>query len=172
METEKSETPIQATNKSGTRSKPKTRNPKSKFKKSKSESASATIIYVPVLVQSLPSDTSTAATATTTAGKSRKAAQPVLNEQQMKDWRCQADDCTADANAVGRYYQRHRICPEHSKAPSVLFNGTQQRYCQQCSRFHELTEFDGSRRSCRRQLCRRRLLRTLNTLSNEEVEQL
>ncbi|KAF3325461.1 squamosa promoter-binding protein 1 isoform X2 [Carex littledalei] len=171
METEKSETPIETTTKSGTRSKPKTRNPKSKFKKSKSESASAaTIIYVPVLVQNIPSDTST--TTTAKAGKSVKAAQPVLNEQQMKDWRCQADDCTADATTVGRYYQRHRICPEHSKAPSVLFNGTQQRYCQQCSRFHELTEFDGSRRSCRRQLCRRRLLRTLNTLSSEEVEQM
>lgn len=144
MESEKSPSPsqspiptpipiqIQSSPKPGTRSKTKTRNPKSKSKKSKAESPSATIIYVPVLVQSLPSDSSAASAA---SGKSRKAAQPVLNEQQMKDWRCQADDCTAEAAAVGRYYQRHRICPEHSKAPSVLFNGTQQRYCQQCSRY-------------------------------------
>lgn len=123
---------IQTTAKPGTRSKTKTRNPKTKSKKSKPESSSATIIYVPVLVQSLPSDASAASSA---SAKSRKAAQPVLNEQQMRDWRCQADDCPVEAAAVGRYYQRHRICPEHSKAPSVLFNGTQQRYCQQCSRY-------------------------------------
>ncbi|KAJ0826969.1 putative transcription factor SBP family [Helianthus annuus] len=34
----------------------------------------------------------------------------------------------------------------------LLFAGMHQRFCQQCSRFHELSEFDEAKRSCRRRL--------------------
>ncbi|KAF9624333.1 hypothetical protein IFM89_009616 [Coptis chinensis] len=40
----------------------------------------------------------------------------------------------------------------HSKTPRVIVNGLEQRFCQQCSRFHLLTEFDQGKRSCRRRL--------------------
>nr|ATB56193.1 squamosa promoter binding-like protein 4a [Panicum virgatum] len=40
----------------------------------------------------------------------------------------------------------------HSKAPLVVVNGMEQRFCQQCSRFHQLHEFDQQKRSCRRRL--------------------
>ncbi|KAG4387017.1 hypothetical protein GLYMA_11G163828v4 [Glycine max] len=40
----------------------------------------------------------------------------------------------------------------HSKAPKVVVLGMEQRFCQQCSRFHVVSEFDDSKRSCRRRL--------------------
>lgn len=44
------------------------------------------------------------------------------------------------------YYQRYRICEEHLKLSSLLKDGVQQRFCQQCGRFHLLAEFDGDKR--------------------------
>lgn len=40
----------------------------------------------------------------------------------------------------------------HSKAPVVTVGGMEKRFCQQCSRFHQLSEFDQGKRSCRRRL--------------------
>ncbi|THU74203.1 hypothetical protein C4D60_Mb04t30890 [Musa balbisiana] len=51
-----------------------------------------------------------------------------------------------------RYHRRHRVCEAHSKAAVVIVAGLRQRFCQQCSRFHEVSEFDDSKRSCRRRL--------------------
>lgn len=36
----------------------------------------------------------------------------------------------------------------------MIFNGQVSRFCQQCAKFELLTEFDGDKRSCRRQLDR------------------
>ncbi|KAJ6364224.1 hypothetical protein OIU76_029211 [Salix suchowensis] len=47
---------------------------------------------------------------------------------------CQADNCTADMSDAKRYHRRHKVCEFHAKASSVLVNGVQQRFCQQCSR--------------------------------------
>nr|CAB3454396.1 unnamed protein product [Digitaria exilis] len=66
--------------------------------------------------------------------------------------RCQAERCNASLNDAGNYYRRHKVCETHSKAAVVLVAGLRQRFCQQCSRFHELAEFDETRRSCRRRL--------------------
>jgi hypothetical protein len=44
------------------------------------------------------------------------------------------------------YYQRYRICEEHLKLSSLLKDGVQQRFCQQCGRFHLLADFDGDKR--------------------------
>ncbi|KAA8526818.1 hypothetical protein F0562_008953 [Nyssa sinensis] len=66
--------------------------------------------------------------------------------------RCQVEKCAADLTNAKRYHRRHKVCEVHSKAPVVIFAGLQQRFCQQCSRFHELSEFDGAKRSCRRRL--------------------
>ncbi|CAN6205478.1 unnamed protein product [Urochloa humidicola] len=65
---------------------------------------------------------------------------------------CQVDRCAADLHDVRRYYRRHKVCEMHSKALVVLVAGLRQRFCQQCSRFHELLEFDDNKHSCRRRL--------------------
>ncbi|KAJ8466068.1 hypothetical protein OPV22_028620 [Ensete ventricosum] len=65
---------------------------------------------------------------------------------------CQAEDCAADLREAKRYHRRHKVCEAHFKAAVVAVAGLRQRFCQQCSRFHELAEFDDSKRSCRRRL--------------------
>ncbi|XP_004510032.1 squamosa promoter-binding-like protein 5 [Cicer arietinum] len=65
---------------------------------------------------------------------------------------CQAERCGADLTDAKRYHRRHKVCEFHSKAPVVVVAGLRQRFCQQCSRFHDLVEFDESKRSCRRRL--------------------
>ncbi|MED6155303.1 Squamosa promoter-binding-like protein [Stylosanthes scabra] len=65
---------------------------------------------------------------------------------------CQAERCGADLSEAKRYHRRHKVCEFHSKAPVVVVAGLRQRFCQQCSRFHDLAEFDEAKRSCRRRL--------------------
>ncbi|KAL2931864.1 Squamosa promoter-binding protein 1 [Bienertia sinuspersici] len=65
---------------------------------------------------------------------------------------CQADNCTADLTEAKRYHRRHKVCEFHAKAPVVIVNSIHQRFCQQCSKFHEVSEFDDTKRSCRRRL--------------------
>ncbi|PKA52578.1 Squamosa promoter-binding-like protein 4 [Apostasia shenzhenica] len=65
---------------------------------------------------------------------------------------CQAEKCTADLTEAKRYHRRHKVCEAHAKAAVVIVAGLRQRFCQQCSRFHELSEFDETKRSCRRRL--------------------
>ncbi|KAG6689317.1 hypothetical protein I3842_11G168500 [Carya illinoinensis] len=65
---------------------------------------------------------------------------------------CQAEKCGVDLTDAKRYHRRHRVCEFHSKAPTVIVAGQRQRFCQQCSRFHEVSEFDEAKRSCRRRL--------------------
>lgn len=94
---------------------------------------------------------------------------------------CQVDKCVADLTDSKRYHQRHKVCEYHSKAQVVILAGLTQRFCQQCSRFspfpfpfpfpqnsfklclffpvilsnyrfHQLSEFDDTKRSCRRRL--------------------
>ncbi|KAJ0250450.1 Squamosa promoter-binding-like protein 4 [Hirschfeldia incana] len=65
---------------------------------------------------------------------------------------CQVDRCTTDLKEAKQYHRRHKVCEVHAKASSVYLAGVKQRFCQQCSRFHELSEFDEAKRSCRRRL--------------------
>ncbi|CAI9101336.1 OLC1v1038634C1 [Oldenlandia corymbosa var. corymbosa] len=66
--------------------------------------------------------------------------------------RCQVDGCQVALVDAKDYHRRHKVCEMHSKAPKVLVLGLEQRFCQQCSRFHAVGEFDESKRSCRRRL--------------------
>ncbi|KAJ4970324.1 hypothetical protein NE237_003423 [Protea cynaroides] len=66
--------------------------------------------------------------------------------------RCQVEGCKMDLSDAKAYYSRHKVCGMHSKTPKVIVAGLEQRFCQQCSRFHQLTEFDQGKRSCRRRL--------------------
>ncbi|CAI9754977.1 unnamed protein product [Fraxinus pennsylvanica] len=65
---------------------------------------------------------------------------------------CVVDKCEVDLRGCKKYYQRHKVCEVHSKAPEVIVSGVKQRFCQQCSRFHEVSEFDQTKRSCRTRL--------------------
>uniref|UniRef100_A0A1J3F1B3 Squamosa promoter-binding-like protein 1 n=1 Tax=Noccaea caerulescens TaxID=107243 RepID=A0A1J3F1B3_NOCCA len=65
---------------------------------------------------------------------------------------CQVENCEADLSKVKDYHRRHKVCELHSKATSAFVGGIMQRFCQQCSRFHVLQEFDEGKRSCRRRL--------------------
>lgn len=66
--------------------------------------------------------------------------------------RCQAEGCNLDLSSAKDYHRKHRVCEDHSKCPKVVIKGVERRFCQQCSRFHGLLEFDQKKRSCRRRL--------------------
>ncbi|CAA2995481.1 squamosa promoter-binding 14 [Olea europaea subsp. europaea] len=65
---------------------------------------------------------------------------------------CQVDNCKEDLSMAKDYHRRHKVCEVHSKASKALVGKQMQRFCQQCSRFHPLSEFDEGKRSCRRRL--------------------
>ena len=58
----------------------------------------------------------------------------------------QVSGCGADLSTAKVYYQRYRICEEHLKLSSLLKDNIPQRFCQQCGRFHLLSDFDGNKR--------------------------
>ncbi|KAG6471948.1 squamosa promoter-binding-like protein 16 [Zingiber officinale] len=65
---------------------------------------------------------------------------------------CLVDGCKSDLSNSREYHRRHKVCEVHSKTPVVMVGGQEQRFCQQCSRFHQLVEFDEVKRSCRKRL--------------------
>uniref|UniRef100_A0A1D1YRL6 Squamosa promoter-binding-like protein 6 n=2 Tax=Anthurium amnicola TaxID=1678845 RepID=A0A1D1YRL6_9ARAE len=65
---------------------------------------------------------------------------------------CQVEGCGADLSDAKDYHRRHKVCEMHAKASEALVGNVLQRFCQQCSRFHLLQEFDEGKRSCRRRL--------------------
>ncbi|KAG6511675.1 squamosa promoter-binding-like protein 16 [Zingiber officinale] len=65
---------------------------------------------------------------------------------------CLVDECKSDLSNSREYHRRHKVCEVHSKTPVVMVGGQEQRFCQQCSRFHQLVEFDEAKRSCRKRL--------------------
>ena len=66
----------------------------------------------------------------------------------------QVEDCTRDVCELSTYHFRYRICNVHIRLPQFMRQGKLQRFCQQCGRCHELSEFEGNQRSCRAQLDR------------------
>eukprot|EP00887_Chlorella_sp_A99_P007040 scaffold2.g7040.t1 len=67
---------------------------------------------------------------------------------------CQVLGCGEELINAKTYYRRYRICQHHSTLPSMVLDGRRQRFCQQCGRFHVLSEFQGTRKSCQRKLSR------------------
>ncbi|KAG2706597.1 hypothetical protein I3843_05G098800 [Carya illinoinensis] len=65
---------------------------------------------------------------------------------------CQVEGCNLDLSSAKDYHRKHRVCESHSKSPKVIVGSLERRFCQQCSRFHGLSEFDEKKRSCRRRL--------------------
>ncbi|KAL1358170.1 squamosa promoter-binding-like protein 3 isoform X1 [Arachis hypogaea] len=74
------------------------------------------------------------------------------NIQNLQHPSCQVEGCGLDLSSAKDYHRKHRVCESHSKSPRVLIAGFERRFCQQCSRFHGLSEFDDKKRSCRRRL--------------------
>ncbi|CAN6872820.1 unnamed protein product [Brassica oleracea] len=72
--------------------------------------------------------------------------------QSMQVPRCQIDGCELDLSSAKDYHRKHRVCENHSKCPKVSVSGIERRFCQQCSRFHAVSEFDETKRSCRKRL--------------------
>ncbi|GLC72495.1 hypothetical protein PLESTF_001253700 [Pleodorina starrii] len=72
---------------------------------------------------------------------------------------CHVEGCYTDLTGLRDYHLRYKICEFHLKVSSVLKDGVPQRFCQQCGRFHHLSEFDGNRRSCRTMLARHNMRR-------------
>ncbi|XP_021723095.1 squamosa promoter-binding-like protein 2 [Chenopodium quinoa] len=81
------------------------------------------------------------------AAKKTKSSSPSIENP-----RCQVEGCNLDLSSAKDYHRKHRVCENHSKSPKVVINGLERRFCQQCSRFHGLSEFDQKKRSCRRRL--------------------
>ncbi|KAL3535013.1 hypothetical protein ACH5RR_003474 [Cinchona calisaya] len=65
--------------------------------------------------------------------------------QSTQTSRCQVEGCNLDLESAKDYHRRHRICESHSKSPKAIVAGVEQR-------FHNLSEFDDKKRSCRRRL--------------------
>mmetsp|Transcript_24654 Transcript_24654/g.58672 ORF Transcript_24654/g.58672 Transcript_24654/m.58672 type:complete len:633 (-) Transcript_24654:240-2138(-) len=93
----------------------------------------------------------------------RSAPELVSTEGQQRRWPksfienkapiyCQVPGCEAELSELKIYNQRYRVCKFHLKTDATIINGVAQRFCQQCSKFHELSEFDAGRRSCRARL--------------------
>ncbi|KAK4784184.1 hypothetical protein SAY86_018552 [Trapa natans] len=74
------------------------------------------------------------------------------NGQNMPAPYCQVEGCNIDLSTAKDYHRKHRVCKNHSKSAKVVVNGVERRFCQQCSRFHGLSEFDENKRSCRKRL--------------------
>jgi hypothetical protein len=78
-------------------------------------------------VKSVPLDTS-AVTPTAASTKKVKVAQTAQNVY------CQVEGCKVDLSSAKDYHRKLRVCEAHSKAPKVVVNGLERRFCQQCSR--------------------------------------
>ncbi|XP_020599978.1 squamosa promoter-binding-like protein 12 isoform X2 [Phalaenopsis equestris] len=74
------------------------------------------------------------------------------SHQAIQHTYCQVEGCSTDLTSAKDYHRKHRVCEKHSKSPRVIVAGQERRFCQQCSRFHDLSEFDQKKRSCRRRL--------------------
>ncbi|KAF0925531.1 hypothetical protein E2562_016718 [Oryza meyeriana var. granulata] len=111
------------------------------WKTAAAASSVASAAPAPAPVQPPPS--SSAPARRPRAGQGQQAAVPA----------CSVEGCNADlSKCVRDYHRRHKVCEAHSKTPVVTVAGQQQRFCQQCSRFHLLGEFDEEKRSCRKRL--------------------
>ncbi|KAF8724310.1 hypothetical protein HU200_021339 [Digitaria exilis] len=67
---------------------------------------------------------------------------------------CQVDGCHADLSGARDYHKRHKVCEAHTRTSMVRIKNVEHRFCQQCSRFHLIQEFDEGKKSCRSRLAK------------------
>mmetsp|Transcript_42161 Transcript_42161/g.109332 ORF Transcript_42161/g.109332 Transcript_42161/m.109332 type:complete len:300 (+) Transcript_42161:3-902(+) len=68
---------------------------------------------------------------------------------------CRVDSCKAPLEDASKYSRRRKYCSSCMRLGSVVYDGVESRYCQQCSTIHQLADFNGNNRSCRKSLLRR-----------------
>lgn len=83
---------------------------------------------------------------------------------------CRVQGCETVLSAVSKYAKRHRICETHLKSLEVIWKGKKQRFCQKCTRFQDLSQFDSTRRSCRKGLTLQRNRRIDNKATEAGAE--
>ncbi len=83
---------------------------------------------------------------------------------------CQVEGCNENLSSLRIYHRRYKICMNHQKAPTVIIHGKHCRFCQQCGRFHDLSEFQGPRRSCRNRLERHNKRRRIGSVLERQLE--
>ena len=76
----------------------------------------------------------------------------------MQNSKCQVPGC--DVGLFDKLVRKVRICDKHRHALKLQMDGYEGRFCQQCSRVHNIDRFDGSRRGCRSRLLSRRRRKT------------
>eukprot|EP00798_Chlamydomonas_sp_ICE-L_P029112 gene29112-32326_t len=81
---------------------------------------------------------------------------------------CQVAGCHRVLSNEKSYYQRYRCCEVHLRSLSIVINGSESRFCQQCGRFQELHEFDGVRRSCRSKLLSHKMRRRAVAMAGDD----
>lgn len=64
----------------------------------------------------------------------------------LRRLRVQVVECQRNLMKEKEYYRRYRVCKVHASQPLVHTCGQDRRYCQQCSVFHAVHEFDGAKR--------------------------
>ncbi|KAF5945049.1 hypothetical protein HYC85_015277 [Camellia sinensis] len=107
--------------------------------------------------------------------RGRGVARPPPSTAAVVVAKCRVEGCEVGLGKAKEYHRRHKVCEIHSKAEKAVVHGVDQRFCQQCSRFHEVSEFDGSKRSCRRRLVghnQRRRKRSLHSIATNPFQDL
>ncbi|MQM07956.1 hypothetical protein Taro_040813 [Colocasia esculenta] len=143
--------------------------------------APASVPPMPGLGATSPSASSASSGSAPSSAVAPRRGKGAAQGAQQQPPRCQVEGCRVDLTGAKAYYCRHKVCGVHSKSPKVIVAGLEQRFCQQCSRtadlpppcivthmanlgteaaecptrqpwFHQLSEFDQGKRSCRRRL--------------------
>ncbi|KAK9990026.1 hypothetical protein SO802_025011 [Lithocarpus litseifolius] len=105
-----------------------------------------------VPLMSYSSDSSSSSSSSSSTSTSTCYGNIIGGSDSIGSLRCQADECGVDLKMAKTYHKRHKVCERHAKAAVVLVTGIRQRFCQQCSKFHEISQFDDSKKSCREKL--------------------
>ena len=60
--------------------------------------------------------------------------------------RAQVEGCGRSLEGLKKYFTRLHVCDLHMHVPAMLVDGSLSRFCQQCSRFQPLADFEGTKR--------------------------
>eukprot|EP00241_Pyramimonas_parkeae_P019379 CAMPEP_0114311934 /NCGR_PEP_ID=MMETSP0059-20121206/20122_1 /TAXON_ID=36894 /ORGANISM="Pyramimonas parkeae, Strain CCMP726" /LENGTH=323 /DNA_ID=CAMNT_0001436207 /DNA_START=229 /DNA_END=1200 /DNA_ORIENTATION=- len=105
-------------------------------------------------------------------GEAKETSAGNRNSSKLSDKRCRVVGCSeTNLRKLPLYCIRHRVCGMHVKMSSVLIEGQQQRFCQKCTRFHLLADYDGGKHTCRKGLeqQRQRRLQKLGRIGKQDL---
>eukprot|EP00192_Tetraselmis_astigmatica_P004542 CAMPEP_0117693552 /NCGR_PEP_ID=MMETSP0804-20121206/26945_1 /TAXON_ID=1074897 /ORGANISM="Tetraselmis astigmatica, Strain CCMP880" /LENGTH=499 /DNA_ID=CAMNT_0005507121 /DNA_START=129 /DNA_END=1629 /DNA_ORIENTATION=- len=99
-----------------------------------------------------------------------KNASPAVVLGHLTKLRCQVPECTENLLDHKAYNQRYKICPFHRTREELVINGQSLRFCQQCAKLHSVSDFEGTKRSCKDKLMKHNNRRLLLKRTLEERE--